>query len=161
MLLIVSALVLFALTLGVSLGLFFPNKDSVLPPECGTNHTMILFAQAVPSASKVPCVAELPLGWTVTNASVHDGFVTFGLTVGQNSMTPQVILTMTPTCEEEVGISVDLGGGCVTYHSTLPVGTTGEPTLGDGISFMARKDLVDFVASEYDQKLCGLGVPCP
>ena len=148
MLLIVSALVLFALTLGVSLGLFFPNKDSVLPPECDANHTMILFAQAVPSASKAPVRRLIvPPGWTVTNASVHDGFVTFVCTVGQNSMTPQVILTMTPTCEEEVGISVDLGGGCVTYHSTLPVGTTGEPTLGDGISFMARKDLVvDFVA---------------
>jgi len=160
-LLIVFALLLFALTLGISIGLFFPNKDSVLPPECGTNHTMILFAQAVPSASKVPCVAELPLGWMVTNASVHDGFATFGLTVGQNTTTPQVILTLTPTCEGEAGISVELGGGCVTYHSTLPVGTTGEPTLADGISFMARKDLVAFVATEDDQKLCGLGVPCP
>ncbi|HEY8018528.1 MAG TPA: phosphatase PAP2 family protein [Actinomycetota bacterium] len=160
-LLILAALFVVAITLSISLGLFFPNKDSVLPPECGTNHTMILFAQAVPSASKVPCVGELPLGWMVANASVHDGFARFGLTMGADDANPEVVVTLSTACEDDAGIAVELGGACITYHSTLPAQTTGEPTLGDGISFISRRELVDFVGSEYDQKLCGLGVPCP
>jgi tRNA A-37 threonylcarbamoyl transferase component Bud32 len=159
-LLILAALVGLVATVGISEGLFFPNKDGVLPPECGTNNTMILFAQAVPTASKVPCVGELPIGWMVTNATVHDGLATFGLAVGATG-TPDVIVTLTPTCETNTGISVDLGGACVTYHSNLPAETTGEPTLAEGISFVSRRELVDFVATEDDQKLCGLGVPCP
>ena len=160
-LLILAAAFVVAITLGISLGLFFPNKDSVLPPECGTNHTMILFAQAVPRASKVPCVGELPIGWMVANASVHDGFAEFGLTVGADDTNPEVVVTLTRACEPDAGISVDLGGACITYHSTIPAQTTGEPTLGEGISFISRRELIDFVESEYDQKLCGLGVPCP
>ena len=160
-LLILAAAFVVAITLGISLGLFFPNKDSVLPPECGTNHTMILFAQAVPRASKVPCVGELPIGWMVANASVHDGFAEFGLTVGADDTNPEVVVTLTRACEPDAGISVDLGGACITYHSTIPAQTTGEPTLGQGISFISRRELIDFVESEYDQKLCGLGVPCP
>jgi len=159
-LLILAALFGLVATVGISEGLFFPNKDGVLPPECGMNNTMILFAQAVPSASKVPCVGELPIGWMVTNATVHDGYATFGLAVGAAG-TPDVVVTLTPTCDENIGISVDLGGGCVTYHSTLAAETTGEPTLAEGISFISRKELVDFVATDDDQKLCGLGVPCP
>jgi membrane-associated phospholipid phosphatase/serine/threonine-protein kinase RIO1 len=159
-LLILATLLGVILTVGISIGLFFPNKDGVLAADCGTNHTMILFAQAVPSASKVPCVDHLPIGWSVTSASVHDGFASFGLNVGSGA-TPAVIVSLTPACEEGAGISIDLGGACVTYHSTLPFGTTGEPTLADGISFTSRRELVDFVESQYDQKLCGLGVPCP
>src|SRR5215467_5943009 len=32
-------------------------------PSCGTGHSMILSAQAVPSAALLPCVAALPSGW--------------------------------------------------------------------------------------------------
>jgi hypothetical protein len=33
--------------------------------------------------------------------------------------------------------------------------------LAEGISFISRRELVDYVAMDDDQKLCGLGVPCP
>ena len=43
---------------------FFPAGDiGAFPPVCGTGHSMILSAQAVPSAALVPCVAALPPGW--------------------------------------------------------------------------------------------------
>ena len=32
-------------------------------PSCGTGHSMILAAQAVPSAAVLPCIAALPSGW--------------------------------------------------------------------------------------------------
>ena len=38
------------------------------PPDCGTGHTMILAAQAVPSAAFLPCIAALPSGWTAATA---------------------------------------------------------------------------------------------
>ena len=38
--------------------------------DCGTNDTMILMAQAVPTASSVPCVASLPAGWTLGSVEV-------------------------------------------------------------------------------------------
>ena len=34
-------------------------------PTCGTDDVMILMAQAVPTATAVPCVAALPAGWDV------------------------------------------------------------------------------------------------
>ncbi len=158
--LIAATLFVVVLTTGISAGMFFPNKDGVLTPDCATDRTMILFAQAVPGASKVPCVDHLPLGWMVADATVHDGYASFGLATGLSG-NPQVFVTLTRRCGESPGLAVDLGGGCVTYHSTLPAGTVGEPTLGDGISFVSRSELVDFVESQDDQKLCGVGVECP
>ena len=34
-------------------------------PTCGTEEVMILMAQAVPSATAIPCLQALPTGWTV------------------------------------------------------------------------------------------------
>src|SRR5262249_515700 len=48
---------------------FIPSANAgAYPPQCGTGHTMILTAQAVPSAALVPCVAALPAGWQVGGA---------------------------------------------------------------------------------------------
>ena len=40
-------------------------------PACGTNNTMILMAQAVPSAHAIPCVDALPPGWSIGGVSVR------------------------------------------------------------------------------------------
>ena len=43
---------------------FFPAENiGAYAPECGTGHSAILAAQAVPSAAVLPCVAALPPGW--------------------------------------------------------------------------------------------------
>ena len=41
-----------------------PATSGAHAPDCGTGHTMILAAQAVPSAAFLPCIAALPSGWT-------------------------------------------------------------------------------------------------
>ena len=45
---------------------FFPAARNlgVYAPACGTGHSMILSAQAVPSAALLPCIAALPSGWS-------------------------------------------------------------------------------------------------
>ena len=75
-------LALFAVpaVLGVSLLLPASNSSTVVhAPDCGTSHTMILAAQAVPSAAFLPCLAALPSGWTAAGAEIASGRASFGL----------------------------------------------------------------------------------
>ena len=48
-------------------------------PTCGTNNTMILMAQAVPSAHAIPCVDALPPGWSIGGVSVRAADARFWL----------------------------------------------------------------------------------
>jgi hypothetical protein len=61
---------------------------------------LVLMAQAVPSASQLPCVDLLPAGWSVSNAFVRDGRARFALDsdrVGMHAV--QVVLER--TCQFE------------------------------------------------------------
>jgi hypothetical protein len=61
---------------------------------------LVLMAQAVPSASQLPCVDLLPAGWNVSNAFVRDGRARFALDsdrVGMHAV--QVVLER--TCQFE------------------------------------------------------------
>ena len=48
-------------------------------PRCGTGHSMILAAQAVPSAAMLPCIAALPSGWSIGGADIASGHARFWL----------------------------------------------------------------------------------
>jgi hypothetical protein len=61
---------------------------------------LVLMAQAVPSASQLPCVESLPAGWSVSEAFVRDGRARFALDsdrVGMHAV--QVVLER--TCQFE------------------------------------------------------------
>jgi tRNA A-37 threonylcarbamoyl transferase component Bud32 len=70
------ALVVLAATYS---GVFFDNKEAVQTPlhstdlSCGDLEPLWLQAQAVPSASLVPCVRYLPVGWSVAEVAVNNG----------------------------------------------------------------------------------------
>jgi hypothetical protein len=115
-------------------------------PACrsqGRQGTVILMAQAVPTASQLPCVELLPAGWSVSDVFVRNGRVRFFLNsdrVGMHAV--QVVLaryctfgrvTRVPsdhpgTRRYQEVISIDPGrryqgaihylfpGGCVTYR---------------------------------------------
>ncbi len=80
-------------------------------PGCGTSHAMILAAQAVPSASFLPCIAAFPSGWTAGPGTVASGKSSFWLdsdraarqavTINLNttSEVSQVAVTLTATCD--------------------------------------------------------------
>jgi tRNA A-37 threonylcarbamoyl transferase component Bud32/membrane-associated phospholipid phosphatase len=57
----------------------FNNKDAVQTPllvddvSCGDLEPLWLMAQSVPSASLLPCVQFLPVGWSVAEVAVNDG----------------------------------------------------------------------------------------
>jgi tRNA A-37 threonylcarbamoyl transferase component Bud32 len=70
------ALVVLAATYS---SVFFDNTEAVQTPlhstdlSCGDLEPLWLQAQAVPSASLVPCVRYLPVGWSVAEVAVNNG----------------------------------------------------------------------------------------
>jgi hypothetical protein len=181
-------IVVFAVSMSVSL--FFPSRGEVLTisnrisgglgdaSACRTDRTSILMAQAVPSATKLPCVGTLPLGWTVTNATVVRGRATFAMGVGQGDSsfvvevgTPPVIplveLTFSRTCDQADRARAtrvfDVPGGCIAYRSSVPSNAAVVPSFdpGGGLTLVSRSSLVSFVQREEGLRLCGAGVPCP
>jgi tRNA A-37 threonylcarbamoyl transferase component Bud32 len=160
------------------LALFLPSRvGDVLTPSCDTNRTMILMAQAVPSAEQLPCIESLPLGWGLSGATIVSGRATFVLSVaggggslqlqlGPGEESPAVEVTFTPACakgDDPTVQEIQVDGGCVTYHSSLFAGLEPVPSFDadGGLSFVPRSQLVTFVESDEDMTLCGAGAPCP
>jgi hypothetical protein len=163
------------------LSLFFPSKGHVLTPSCETNRTMILMAQAVPSAEQLPCIRSLPLGWSVSGVTIERGRATFELLdtgedrggggyiqlqIEQGGETPAVDATLTPSCpatgEDPTIQAIEVEGGCVSYRS-VPAGAERVPSFDPdaGLSFVPRSQLVAFVEQDEDLILCGAGAVCP
>ena len=58
------------------------NGDSTrvaTAPRCSSLERLGLIAQSVPSSSYVPCITELPTGWTSNRLTVQDGSTRFDL----------------------------------------------------------------------------------
>jgi tRNA A-37 threonylcarbamoyl transferase component Bud32 len=178
---IILTVVAVVLAAVFSLSLFFPSRGHVLTPSCETNRTMILMAQAVPSAEQLPCIRSLPLGWSLSGVTIERGRATFELLetgedrggggniqrqIAQGGESPAVDVTLTPTCsvtgEDPTNQAIEVEGGCVTYHS-VRAGAEPVPSFDPdaGLSFVPRSQLVTFVEQDEDLILCGAGAPCP
>jgi tRNA A-37 threonylcarbamoyl transferase component Bud32 len=168
--------------------LFLPLQDlDVDAPECGTGDSMILMAQAVPSATLLPCIGALPTGWSFETAIVHTGEARFTLGVDQSGPS-SIEVNLTPECEvsdaEEV-VSDEpathrferfsssasrysevrtyrFPGGCVTYRFSFPVGKESELVLDaeEALGLEPRATLVAHVQQREGLALCGTGVAC-
>ncbi len=93
---------------------FFPAARNLgaYAPSCGTGHSMILSAQAVPSAALLPCIAALPAGWSVGGTDIASGRASFWLdsgslaggggvhfVLGGQPGLQSVTITLTATCD--------------------------------------------------------------
>jgi membrane-associated phospholipid phosphatase/tRNA A-37 threonylcarbamoyl transferase component Bud32 len=161
---ILASLVLLLLAVLASVGLFFPTRGTVTTPTCGTGQVMQLMAQAVPSATRLPCVDdELPVGWSVGTSEIIQGKVNFVVGVGDGSTDP-VTVTLTETCPAlvEGTEQFPIDGGCVTYRSTIADPDVPSFPPGVGLSYTPRAELIAAVAADDGQVLCGaLAPPCP
>ena len=92
--------------LAVTAAALFIGVQTVVPvgnlgasaPSCGTGHSMILSAQAVPSAAMLPCIAALPSGWSIGGADIASGKVR--LSLDSDRAGPQAItVTLTAACD--------------------------------------------------------------
>jgi tRNA A-37 threonylcarbamoyl transferase component Bud32/membrane-associated phospholipid phosphatase len=174
----------------VSATAFKPEGNiGAFAPECGTGHSIILTAQAVPSAALVPCVAALPAGWAVEHsAAIASGQATFWLDSDQAG-TQALAVTLSATCDvagarqvrsDQPGTrrfdrslsrppqSAELRfytfpGGCISYRFYFDPGAS--PLLAadatSAVGFMPRATLVDHVKNTEGLALCGRGAACP
>ena len=109
-----AMLAIFAVPAVFGYSLLVPAGDSTgNTPACGTGHTMILTAQAVPSAAFLPCIAAFPSGWTAVNDEIASGRASFGLDSGslaggggvrfvlggQSGQLQTMTITLTATCD--------------------------------------------------------------
>ena len=159
--LLAVSLVLLLLAGLTSLALFFPTRGTVTTPRCGTGQAMQLMAQAVPTATRLPCVSTLHYGWGATSAETIRGRAIFWMGVGGGEA---VTVTLTDSCPAQVAGTeqIPIDGGCVTYRSTIT--DPGVPSFAPdgGLSFTSRTDLIAAVAADDDRVLCGaLAPPCP
>ena len=189
-----AMLALFAVAAVFGVGLLLPASNSgvhapgVHAPECGTSHTMILAAQAVPSAAFLPCIAPLPSGWTAADPEIASGQASFVLHSGQAGL-QAVTITLTATCDiagaqqipsDQPGMRqfgrppslvpaysavryYTFPGGCVTYRFVLAPGASPVVTtsVDSAVAFMPRSALVGYVRRAEGLALCGRGAACP
>jgi tRNA A-37 threonylcarbamoyl transferase component Bud32 len=160
-LLIVATVLLVLLTMLIGVALFIPSRGEVGNANCGTGRTMQLMAQAVPTATKLPCIDDLPLGWGTEQASVVRDRASFTVGIGSDLVNP-VTVTLVETCPADAALqAIPIDGGCVTYQ--VPPGTEpgSVPSFDDGggLSFIDRGELVASVEQDEDLVLCGAQAP--
>ena len=169
---------------------FFPAARNlgVSAPSCGTGHSMILSAQAVPSSALLPCLAALPAGWSIGGADISSGHASLWLD-SDRAGPRAVTVTLTAACdttgarqipsdqpgtrrfEQPLSLAPQFSdvrfytfpGGCATYRFNFAPGAS--PVLavaaGSALSFQSRPVLVDFVRRTEGLALCGRGAACP
>jgi hypothetical protein len=165
--------------------------NASLPPLCSDPYDsasiLILEAQSVPSATHVPCIAELPIGWRFAGSHIDSRGTKLWLDHDRAGF-HAVEVTLTPSCDisdavevppgpEEIGmrvyqrpISVQpfigsrlavFEGGCITSHYNFAEGS--EPALvieaDRAVATISRRELAETVEEELDLTLCGAGVP--
>jgi hypothetical protein len=135
-------------------------------PSVGAD-TLVLLAQAVPTADRVPCVASYPVGWHFADLDVRSGEGWFSLDNDRAGVSA-VRVTLTETCDTdgfteiasdetdtvrfERVLSVEgefrsvraykFAGGCVTYRFRF--GQRGQALVNEVssmVTFVTRKDI--------------------
>jgi tRNA A-37 threonylcarbamoyl transferase component Bud32 len=186
-----AMLTIFTVPTVFAVGLLLPaGAFTGHAPACGTGHTMILAAQAVPSAAFLPCIAALPSGWTAVETQIASGRVSFQLGSGQAG--PQTAtITLTATCDMAGARQIPspsgqpgrsqferppnpvpgysdvryyvFPGGCVTYRYVLAAGASPvlATTVDSAVTFIPRSELVGYVQHTEGLALCGRGAACP
>ena len=157
-------------------------------PSCGTGHSMILSAQAVPSAALLPCIAALPAGWSVGGVDISSGKVRLRLD-SDRAGPAAITVTLTATCDtsgaqpipsDQPGMRrferppslvaaysgvryYTFPGGCATYRFVLAPGASPAlaTTVDTAVAFMPRSELVGYVRRTEGLALCGRGAACP
>jgi len=150
------------------------------PPEGGFDSTVVLMAQAVPSASALPCVRGLPVGWTMGELNVRNGSAQFVL-MSDRDGDRALVVRVAPDCDvagatevpsEQPGLRryervnrVEGGyggeryyvydGGCTTYSFDLRGSTRAQPlaSVAQALGFISRKAVSEQIDEYSDGRL--------
>jgi hypothetical protein len=149
------------------------TDDGNVPP-------IVLMAQAVPTASLLPCIATLPAGVTFDALDTRSGLGRFWLNAGHEGR-HAIRVTLTRDCVAVRGsaeqspqpgvtryVQVDRAGskyegdwfhvfpgGCVTYHFALhtKTGDASIAAISAGLSFVSRAAVARWVHDNSDGRL--------
>ncbi len=155
-------------------------------PSCGTGKVMIIMAQAVPTATAVPCVAALPAGWSVGGVRASRGVGQFWLDSDQAGDHALDVTLRAPgacTLDGATEVTSDepgmrrferptqlppglrtvrmylTDGECVTYRFAFHGDTNASAivVLDAALAFQQRSELVTEVERRSGLTLCGAG----
>jgi hypothetical protein len=152
-------------------------------PTCGTNNTMILMAQAVPSAHAIPCVDVLPPGWSISGVSVRAAEARFWLDSDRyGSHAVQIGLRAADRCLLEPSDELNRitpgsqpfesepsapggrpartfvsGTACITHEFAPGIDEATIALLDSALELQPRTDLVAEVHHRSGLVLCGAG----
>jgi hypothetical protein len=187
---------LAATMLAIITAAVFEGGDAFLPAAqnlgardltCGTGHSMILSAQAVPSAAVLPCIVALPSGWQVGGADVSSGKASLWLDsdrAGPRAVTVSLAAACDTTGARQIPSDqpgtrrferplslvpqfsdlrfYTFPGGCITYQFRFSPGAS--PVLAGpantAVAFVPRSRLVSYVQQTEGLALCGRGAAC-
>jgi hypothetical protein len=165
------------------------SSRSVMP-SCSRpdQHILVLEAQSVPSATQLPCVAELPAGWSYDGFDIRNDVATFWLNNDRAGI-HAVEVSLAASCDTAGAVAVEpdadetgatvyqkptslppgftgarylvFDGGCVTYTYTFGSGAAPALTLEaqEALSLVGRRLVVDEVERKYGLTLCGAEAP--
>jgi tRNA A-37 threonylcarbamoyl transferase component Bud32/membrane-associated phospholipid phosphatase len=109
---------------------FFNNEDAVKTPlgvsnvGCGDLEPLWLMAQSVPSASLVPCVRPLPVGWSVADVAVNDGRSVLTLD-HDRAGDAALVVRLTPACDPGGAVEGPSPVAGVRHFQRIESGTGG------------------------------------
>jgi hypothetical protein len=164
------------------------SDEEVLCSPIGERTVLILAAQAVPSATLMPCMSDFPAGWSFAGSDIRSGRARFWLESDRAGVRA-IEVELTRTCdvsgldeapnaggELDVRVYVEpltfqpyaanryftFTGGCAIYRYRFTP-TDEWPNLAleanDALTFLPRSTLVAHVEAERDQTLCGASAP--
>ena len=145
-------------------------------PNCriDASGTMILMAQAVPTASQLPCIKDMPEGWSFGGIDVKSGLAQFWLDSDRAGMSALKVL-LTASCRptgtqipsDQLGSSLYLkirklgnryvadriyllARGCITYRLNFPNGEKAVLTTDaiTAIGQLSRRQLALFLRGQ-------------
>jgi hypothetical protein len=156
-------------------------------PVCSRTDSsiLVLVAQSVPSATYLPCIAELPIGWRFGGSQVRNGVTTLWLDHDRAGF-HAVEVELTPSCDvapavqvppapDEVGMrtyqrpesldpfvgtrSLLFPGGCIEYRYRFAAGSASALVIeaDRALSSVPRTEIVEEVRKDLDLSLCGAG----
>jgi hypothetical protein len=148
---------------------------------------LVLQAQSVPSATRLPCIAELPIGWQFGGSLVRDDGSLLWLDhdrAGMHAVEVELMASCdvssaveVPPAPDEVGMrtyqepqrlepfvgtrSLVFDGGCIVYRYRFAPDS--EPALvieaDSAVSTVHRADVVAEVHETLDLSVCGADAP--
>ena len=159
-------------------------------PYCSRtdNAAFVLLAQSVPTATQLPCIAELPAGWSYNGSDVSNGEARFWLDSDRAGFRA-VEVSLRASCDtagaveeqpapDEAGTQVFVRpdsltpafrgerfllfrGGCIAYAFRFTSGASSTLAIEaiEALSLLPRATIVAEVRNDPGLSLCGAGAP--